>query len=456
MGLLPTQGDEKRLLFSHQSRRPKQNCHPACPGVPWDRSGEICGFLTGSHPAPGGTSFSAQFDFPANAPSSLRSKFASWKPVPMGKDSWRYYQSMTIQAGQVIGEYKVVRALGRGGLGAVYEAVHQISQRAEALKVMLPEQTGTEDMKERFRREIQLLASLNHPNIAGLHNAFYEGDQLIMVMELVEGEDLRSRSRKGRIPLPLLMDFATQVLTALDYAHARGVVHRDIKPANIMISPAGLVKVLDFGIAISKGSVDLTMAGSLVGSPMHMSPEQIRGEKATQQSDLYSLGVTLYELIAGQPPVSGATTYELMMAHLNQAPTPLAQLRPDIPPRLSEVISRALEKEPAKRFSTAAEFLDAVRSVSMPDLAGTTTITPTRHWQEVTTDKVNQPSTGPLAPPVDQLVRHLATFIGPIAKVVVSRLTKQYTDLDRLYLEASKQIDKDADRKKFLATRPRG
>jgi serine/threonine-protein kinase len=363
---------------------------------------------------------------------------------------------MTIQAGQIIGEYKVVRPLGRGGLGAVYEAVHQISQRAEALKVMLPEQTGTEDMKERFRREIQLLASLNHPNIAGLHNAFYEGDQLIMVMELVDGEDLRSRSRKGRIPLPLLMDFAGQVLTALDYAHARGVVHRDIKPANIMISPASLVKVLDFGIAISKGSVDLTMAGSLVGSPMHMSPEQIRGEKATQQSDLYSLGVTLYELIAGQPPVNGATTYELMMAHLNQAPPPLAQLRPDIPPRLSEVISRALEKEPAKRFATAAEFLEALRSVSMPDLAGTTTITPTRHWGEVTTDKVNQPSTGPLAPPVDQLVRHLATFIGPIAKVVVSRLTKQYTDLDRLYLEASKQIDKDADRKKFLATRPRG
>ena len=362
---------------------------------------------------------------------------------------------MTFEAGQVVGEYKIVRVLGRGGLGAVYEAMHLISQRAEAMKVMLPEQTGTPDMKERFRREIQLLASLNHPNIASLHNAFYLGDQLIMVMELVEGEDLRTRSRNSRIPMPMLMDFAMQVLAALDYAHARGVVHRDIKPANIMVSPAGLVKVLDFGIAISQGSVELTMAGSLIGSPMHMSPEQIRGEKATQQSDIYALGVTLYELIAGRPPVNGATTYELMMAHLNQTPTPLAELRPDIPVRLSDIVSKALEKEPARRYATAAEFLDALRSQSMPDLAQTTTLSPARHLQEVTTDRVNQPTTGPLAPPIDQLVRHLATFIGPIAKVVVSRLAKQYTDLDRLYLEASKQVEKEADRNKFLATRPR-
>jgi serine/threonine-protein kinase len=362
---------------------------------------------------------------------------------------------MTFEAGQVVGEYKIVRVLGRGGLGAVYEALHLISQRAEAMKVMLPEQTGTPDMKERFRREIQLLASLNHPNIAGLHNAFYFEDQLVMIMELVEGEDLRTRSRSTRIPLPMLMNYALQVLAALDYAHARGVVHRDIKPANIMVSPAGLVKVLDFGIAISEGSVELTKAGSLIGSPLHMSPEQIRGEKATQQSDIYSLGVTLYELIAGRPPLSGGTTYELMMAHLNRTPTPLAELRPDIPAKLSDIIARALEKEPAKRFATAGEFLEALRSQNMPDLAGTTTLTPTRALQEVTTGKSSQPITGPLPPPVDQLVRHLASFIGPIAKVVVTRLTKQYTDLDRLYLEASKQIENEAHRKKFLATRPR-
>ena len=360
---------------------------------------------------------------------------------------------MTLQAGQVVGEYQIVRVLGRGGLGAVYEAVHLISQRAEAMKVMLPEQAGAQEMTERFRREIQLLASLNHPNIARLLNAFYFEDQLIMVMELVEGEDLRSRSRRARIPMPMLMDFAFQVLAALDYAHARGVVHRDIKPANIMVSPAGLVKVLDFGIAISQTSVDLTVAGSLIGSPMHMSPEQVRGEKATQQSDIYSLGVTLYELIAGQPPVSGATTYEIMMAHLNRTPTPLAELRSDIPARLSDVIAKALEKAPANRFATATEFLAALRSESTPELAQTTTVLPSGRWQGVTTDDVSKPSTASLGQPIEQLVRHLASFIGPIAKVVVLRLAKQYSDLDRLYLEASKQIENEADRKKFLKTR---
>jgi eukaryotic-like serine/threonine-protein kinase len=371
------------------------------------------------------------------------------------RESWQYHQSMAFEAGQIVGEYKIRRALGRGGLGAVYEATHLISQRAEAIKVMLPEQTGTPEMKERFRREIQLLASLNHPNIAGLHNAFYFEDQLIMVMELVEGEDLRTRSHNARIPLPMLMDYGMQVLGALEYAHNQGVVHRDIKPANIMVSPANLIKVLDFGIAISQGSVELTKAGSLIGSPLHMSPEQIRGEKATRHSDIYALGVTLYELIAGRPPLNGGTTYQLMMAHLNVTPTPLAELRPDVPARLSDTIARALEKDPARRFATAAEFLEALRSQTMPDLAGTTTIIPTASWGSVTTSKVSsQPTTGPLSPPIDQLVRHLAKFIGPIAKIIVGRLVKQYTDLDRLYLEASKQIDKDADRKKFLATRP--
>ncbi len=133
---------------------------------------------------------------------------------------------------QIVGDYKVEGLLGQGGLGAIYRATHQISQRAEAMKVLLPDQTGTPDMMERFRREIQLLAALNHPNIAALHNAFALEGQLIMIMELVEGEDLRSCSRRIRIPLPLLIEAASQVLSAMEYAHARGVTHRDIKPAN--------------------------------------------------------------------------------------------------------------------------------------------------------------------------------------------------------------------------------
>ena len=361
---------------------------------------------------------------------------------------------MIFTSGQIVGEYRVEALLGQGGLGAVYRATHLISQRQEAMKVLLPEQTGTPEMLERFRREIQLLASLNHPNIAGLHNAFHLDGQLIMIMELVEGEDLRSWSRRARIPLTMLIDTASQVLGALEYAHARGVTHRDIKPANIMISANGLVKVLDFGIAISQKSTELTAAGSLIGSPTHMSPEQIRGEKATPQSDIYSLGVTLYELIAGQLPLAGETTYELMMAHINIVPVPLHTVRGDIPVTLSNAIATALEKSPARRFASASEFLAALRLPYGPAVEAQT-MPPAASWQRISTDDLVRPQTASVALPLDAVTKHLASFIGPIAKIVVNRLAKQHTDLDQLYKEAAKQIDSEAERQRFLRTRPR-
>ena len=369
---------------------------------------------------------------------------------------------MTFSPGQIVGDYTVEGLLGQGGLGAVYRATHLISGRTEAMKVMLPEQTGTPDMMERFRREIQLLAALNHPNIAGLHHAFEVDGQLIMIMELVEGEDLRSCSRRTRISLPVLIEAAAQVLSALEYAHARGVTHRDIKPANIMISAAGAVKVLDFGIAISQQSPELTAAGSLIGSPTHMSSEQIRGEKATAQSDLYSLGVTLYELIAGQLPLNGETTYDLMMAHMNTVPIPLRALRNDLPVSLSNAVARALEKSPARRFASAAEFKAALQARESPgagdvfaQASGATTLATAATWQRIATDDLRRPDTSATALPVEPVIKHLASFIGPIAKIVVNRLAKQHTDLDRLYAEAAKQIDGEAERQRFLRTRPR-
>ena len=378
---------------------------------------------------------------------------------------------MAFAAGDVVGEYTITRVLGAGGLGAVYEARHIISQRLEAMKVLLPEQTGTPDMQERFRREIQLLASLNHPHIAGLHNAFHFNGQLMMVMELVEGEDLRAYSRRTRIPLPTLIEFTAQVLSALEYAHARGVVHRDIKPANIMVSSSGTAKVLDFGIALTARSTELTAAGALIGSPTHMAPEQMRGEKATPQSDIYSLGVTLYELIAGQPPVAGATTYELMMAHLYIVPIPLRTLRPEISQSLSDVVARALAKAPAERYASAADFLSALRAAAhgLPTRTeeDTTVLTSSASWQRVSTDQLNQPVTSspgavsgvtssPAAAEIATaaLIKHLASFIGPIAKIVVTRLAKEHTSLDRIVEEAAKQIDSPADRQRFLRTRP--
>ncbi len=345
---------------------------------------------------------------------------------------------MVFSPGQQIEDYLIVRPLGRGGLGAVYEASHAISQRSEALKVLLPEQTGTGEMAERFLREVRLLASLNHPNIAGLHHAFRYQDQLVMVMELVLGEDLRAQSRRTRIPLSQLMHYGIQILAGLDYAHQRGVVHRDIKPANIMVTPEGAIKLLDFGIAITDRSQDLTQVGLLIGSPLHMSPEQFRGEKATPQSDIYSLGITLYELIAGQPPFTGANTYELMMAQLHQPPLPLVEVRGDIPPALSYAIDRALQKSPAMRFATAGEFAAALAAVLEGGGSGaqtSTTRVPINTWQRTNTDELSQP-TPQAGASTDALVRHLATFIGPIARVLVGRLSKQIHDLDSLYAEA--------------------
>ncbi len=361
---------------------------------------------------------------------------------------------MAFQVDQVVGEYKIVRVLGRGGLGAVYEAVHLISQRSDAMKVLLPEQIDAADMAERFRREIQTLATLTHPNISGLYNAFYFENQLIMIMELVHGEDLRSLSRRIRIDLPVLIGYAIHVLEALEYAHSRGIVHRDIKPANIMVSPQGVVKVLDFGIAISDRASDLTAVGALIGSPTHMSPEQIRGEKATPQSDLYSLGVTLYELIAGQPPIQGASTYDLMLAHISQVPVPLHHVRADIPLLLSNAISRALEKDPAQRFPSAAAFLAALQALENTSTPATVTSAPAASWQRVTTGDLQKPVTATAVLPLEPVIRHLATFIGPIAKIVVNRTSKSCADLDQLYAECAKQIDNEADRQKFLRTRP--
>ena len=356
------------------------------------------------------------------------------------------------EAGQVVGEYQIVRLLGRGGLGTVYEATHRISQRSDAMKVMRPEHTETPEMAERFRREIQMLASLSHPHIAGLHNAFMHDGQLIMIMELAEGEDLRSLSQRSRIALPALIGFAEQVLEALEYAHSRGVIHRDIKPANIMVSPAGCVKVLDFGIAVAEAATNLTVAGALIGSPIYIAPEQIRGEKATVQTDIYSFGVSLYELIAGRPPIEGATTYELLMGHVNYVPAPLHQVRPEIPLQLSLAIAKALEKTSARRFTSAAEFLLALRPSSQDDWGGETTA-PIASWQRISTDDLRRPPTASTPLPLDAVIRHLAVFIGPIAKIVINRLAKQCGDLDQLYTEAAKQIESPGERQRFLMMR---
>jgi eukaryotic-like serine/threonine-protein kinase len=378
---------------------------------------------------------------------------------------------MAFEPGQKVGDYEIVGKLGAGGLGAVYEVKHLISQRREAMKILLPDLSGTPEMVQRFRREVQTLATLNHVNIAALHTAFYYEDQLAMVMELVTGETLRDRHLKGPIPLAQTLGFIAQVLQALVYAHNLGVVHRDIKPSNVMITESGSIKLLDFGIALTGQASGLTRAGYLLGSLNYMSPEQVNGGKATPRSDIYSVGVALYELLTGKLPITGETTYQIMMNHMNQVPTPPHEIAPEVPAGLSASVMRALKKDPDLRFASAEDFLqglqatdssrsiDTALTVPMPSplpvasAAPPATVLVEQKPGSISQEQKASSGSGFQSLPLEQVSRKLAVYIGPVAKFVVKKLAAQHNDIDTIYREAAKQITSDADRAAFLRSK---
>jgi hypothetical protein len=270
--------------------------------------------------------------------------------------------------GERIGDYEIVEVLGAGGMGQVYKVRNVLSERIEAMKVLLPNLEGDPDLAERFLREIKVQAALDHPNIAKLHTALRASNQLLMVMEFVEGTSVEKLLEHGALPVREAASFAGQVLDALAYAHSRGVVHRDIKPANIMRTPAGVVKLMDFGIARMKADRKLTQTGRTVGSLYYMSPEQIKGAEPDPRSDLYSLGVALYEMVTGRRPFQGDSDYSIMAAHLQQTPPAPVEIVPGVPADLSDIIVMAMDKDPASRFQSAEAFRAAVRA-AVPDSA---------------------------------------------------------------------------------------
>jgi serine/threonine protein kinase len=268
------------------------------------------------------------------------------------------------QYGQRVGDYEILGVLGAGGMGKVYKVRNVISDRIEAMKILLPDLAGQKELADRFLREIKLLASLNHPNIASLRTALTSGNQLVMIMEFVEGTTLAARLAQGPVPAADAVDYVEQVLSALNYAHHQHIIHRDIKPANMMLTPQGLVKLMDFGIARSSQDTGLTMTGTTLGSLYYMSPEQIRGEGADERSDLYSLGVSLYELVTGRRPFQAENNYALMAGHLQEAPKPPIEWQPDLPGPLNQIILMAMAKDPAQRFQSAEAFDNALRSTA--------------------------------------------------------------------------------------------
>ena len=281
---------------------------------------------------------------------------------------------MNLEIGSTLGDYQIIGILGAGGMGRVYKVRNIISDRIEAMKVLLPDLATAPELADRFMREIKVQASLEHPNIASLHTAVRVDNQLLMLMEYLEGVTLEQRLQQGRIPVPEAVDYVRQVLAALDYAHQRGIVHRDIKPANMMVV-SGTVKLMDFGIAKAAGDQRLTMTGTTMGSLYYMSPEQIKGASDLDaRADLYSVGVSLYEMVTGKRPFDGDSQFAIMSAHLETNPVPPVTIDPSLPEPLNDLILMSVEKDPNQRFQTAAAFRNALGGFAAPVSVPTATL----------------------------------------------------------------------------------
>ncbi|MBZ5618111.1 MAG: protein kinase [Acidobacteriia bacterium] len=274
---------------------------------------------------------------------------------------------MSLEVGSQLGEYRILSRIGGGAYGEVFEAEHVITRRRDALKVLVDGHVHVAEDQQRFLREIQVQASLQHPNIAAVYNAFPTPHGLALVMELVRGEPLSAIMARGRVPLAQGIGYALGMLAGLSHAHTQGVVHRDIKPENIIVTPDGSVKLTDFGLARSLASPRLTQSGEFAGSPCYMSPEQGLGNSVVDsRSDTYSAGVVLYEIVTGRLPFTGETSFAVMSAHQSSPPQPPVELDPTIGTELNQVILTALEKDLARRFQTAAAFHAALQQVVAP------------------------------------------------------------------------------------------
>jgi eukaryotic-like serine/threonine-protein kinase len=253
------------------------------------------------------------------------------------------------------GRYRIERRLGSGGMADVYLAADQVLGRRVALKLLNERHANDDQFVERFRREAQSAAGLNHPNIVSIFDRGQAEGTYYIAMEYLEGRTLKELLvRNGPCPIPIAIDYARQILGALAFAHRNGIVHRDIKPHNIVVRKDGRLKVTDFGIARS-GASQMTEAGSIVGTAQYLSPEQARGAPVDARSDLYSLGIVLYEMLTGKVPYTGDAPVEIAMKHLTAVPDPPSKLRRDIPHDLDAIVMRALAKDPEQRYGSAEE-----------------------------------------------------------------------------------------------------
>jgi serine/threonine-protein kinase len=259
--------------------------------------------------------------------------------------------------GTRVAGYQILEKLGEGGMGVVYRAVDLSLDRVVALKALTAELAQNPELEQRFRAEAKAQASLNHVNLATLYAFLVEGGSAWMVMEFIEGETFASMiQRRGPIPSQESLPLFRQALLGLGFAHRMGIVHRDIKPGNIMLNRQGIVKVMDFGIAKVLGGRSMTRTGTQMGTAWYMAPEQVTNKGVDIRSDIYALGVTLYEMLSGRVPFEGDSDYSVMTDHVNTPPPPPTQFYPYIPQGVVNAVLKALEKNPNARFQTTEEF----------------------------------------------------------------------------------------------------
>jgi serine/threonine protein kinase len=265
------------------------------------------------------------------------------------------------QAGQRLGKYELIGEIGRGGMAVVYKALDPLLQRHVAIKVLSPRLSSEEQVMRRFELEARTAANLKHINIVTIYDVGSADGFQFLVMELLEGRTLREEIRTiGALSLARVVAIAGQLAGALDYAHQRNLIHRDVKPSNIILSAEDHATLTDFGLVRATHGSRLTEVGSAVGTLDYMPPEQLSGEEVDYRADVYSLGIVVYESLAGQVPFSADTPYALMRQVMYEPPPPLSRLVQDLSPAVDRVVMQAMAKSPGERFRTAGEFATAL------------------------------------------------------------------------------------------------
>lgn len=273
-----------------------------------------------------------------------------------------------MEADKKVGDFVLEKKIGAGGVGEVWRARHQLLDKVYAVKAIFPHLSRNSGFQDRFLMEAVAMASLDHPNIVGIHNFFIENERTYLVMSFIEGESLGDLiEQKDSIPVQDAIEISCNILDALNYAHSKGVIHRDVKPSNIIIQPDGQACLVDFGIALVLGKPRVTQFGKNIGTPEYMSPEQIKAKELDHRADVYSFGCVLYEMLAGNPPFGvqseNLTDFDIMSGHINTSPPSLSASNPDVTNQVEAVVMRALAKNPDYRFDGCQQMAKALRPI---------------------------------------------------------------------------------------------